>query len=112
MNIKEIENGEINILEGNHQFPEEKLIVLHFYTKWCPTCKRVGIVLEEIEESHPEILIIEIDADENQNLANLYKVRTAPALLFFRKGEIKYIHNGYLSVEEFEEIILNYSDNK
>ncbi|MCM1514432.1 MAG: thioredoxin family protein [Anaeroplasma bactoclasticum] len=105
MYIQEIENGKIDISQSN-----EQLIVLHFYTKWCPTCKRVGVVLEEIEELHPEILVIEIDADAYQDLSNLYKVRTAPTLLFFKKGEIKYIHNGYLSVEEFEEIILNYSN--
>lgn len=102
MNIQEIENGKIDISTSNEQW-----IVLHFYTKWCPTCKRVGIVLEEVEEVHPEICIIEIDVDAYQDLSNLYKVRTAPTLLFFKKGEMKYIHHGYLSVEEFEEITGN-----
>lgn len=100
MDIKEIQNKNIDLI-----FSKEKLIILEFYTAWCPTCKMVGMVLEEIEETRPDVLILQVNADENKELANLYKVRTAPTLLFIYKGEILEIRNGFIDEGEIEEII-------
>lgn len=44
----------------------------------------VAMNLEEFEENHPEVLIIQIDAGEYKTLTDLYKVKTAPTLLFFK----------------------------
>lgn len=51
MDLKNIENSNINlILEKN------KVIILEFYTAWCPTCKMVAMALEEFEENHRRFL--------------------------------------------------------
>lgn len=44
----------------------------------------VAMNLEEFEENNPEVLIIQIDAGEYKTLTDLYKVKTAPTLLFFK----------------------------
>lgn len=100
MNIKDFENTQIDLL-----LQKEKLIILDFYTKWCPTCKMVGMTLEEYEEENNDVFILQIDAEENKELANIYKVRNAPTLIFFYKGEIKEVHQGFIRIEELEEII-------
>lgn len=100
MDLKEIQNNNLDlILEKN------KIIILEFYTSWCPTCKMVGMVLEEVEELHPEVFILQVNADENKELANIYKVRTAPTLLFIYKGTLFETRNGFIDVDEIEEIL-------
>ena len=44
MDIKEIENLDLDKLLEN-----DKVIILEFYTSWCPTCKMVAMTLEEYE---------------------------------------------------------------
>ena len=45
MNINDIEKQNIDLL-----IQKEKLIILEFYTKWCPTCKMVAMNLEEYHQ--------------------------------------------------------------
>lgn len=100
MKINELENGQMDIL-----LQKDKIIILDFYTKWCPTCKMVGMTLEEYEEEHDDVFIIEIDAEDNKELANIYNVRTAPTLIFFYKGEKYATHQGFLDIEELKKMI-------
>lgn len=98
MNINNIDKQNINLL-----IQKEKCIILEFYTKWCPTCKMVAMNLEEYEENHQDVFIIQVDADEHKELASIYKVTMAPTILFFYQGELKDIHHGFIDVDELEE---------
>lgn len=104
MNINELENQNIDEILKTKEF-----IILDFFTKWCPSCRMVAMTLEEFEEAHDDVLIIEIDANEYKSLADIYKVRTAPTLLFFNKGELKNTHSGFIDVDELENILLEIS---
>lgn len=102
MDINEIQNVDLDKLLEN-----EKVVILEFYTSWCPTCKMVAMTLEEYEEEHDDALIIQISADEYKQIAQNFKVTTAPTLIFIYKKEIKNKHHGFIEVEEIEEIISN-----
>ena len=100
MDIKDIQNSNIDLL-----LQKDKLIILEFYTSWCPTCKMVAITLEEFEEENPDVFILQVNADENKELASVYKVRTAPTLLFIKKGEILETYNGFIDIDELTELV-------
>lgn len=100
MDLKDIQNANLDLI-----LEKDKIIILEFYTSWCPTCKMVGMTLEEIEELHPNVFILQVNADENKDLANLYKVRTAPTLLFIYRGKLYDTRNGFIEAEEIEEIL-------
>lgn len=100
MDIKEIGNQKIDYI-----LSKDKIILLEFYTSWCPTCKMVAMTLEDYEENHDDIFVLQINADENKDLANIYKVTTAPTLIFLYHGELKTIHHGFIEIEEIEEIV-------
>ena len=70
---------------------ENKLPVLaDFWATWCPPCKIIGPILEEIAgEYDGRVVICKIDVDQNQALAQKYNVRSIPTLFFFKDGEIK-----------------------
>lgn len=102
MDIKNLQDSNLDLI-----LTKQKIIILEFYTSWCPTCKMVGMVLEEIEELHPEVFILQINADENKTLADLYKVRTAPTMLFIYNSKVYEVVNGFIEVEEIEEILKN-----
>jgi len=64
--------------------PEE--IVYLFTTKTCPNCKRVKASLGNIN-------YIEIDAEENPELAMKYNVRQAPTLLIVNRDKVRRYSN-------------------
>ena len=67
----------------------------------------VTLNLEEFEENHPEVLIIQIDAGEYKTLTDLYKVKTAPTLLFFKNGNYLDRHQGFIEAEEIASVFEN-----
>lgn len=67
----------------------------------------VAMNLEEFEENHPEVLIIQIDAGEYKTLTDLYKVKTAPTLLFFKNGNYLDRHQGFIEAEEIASVFEN-----
>jgi thioredoxin 1 len=100
MDNKEIENLDLDKLLEN-----DKVIILEFYTSWCPTCKMVAMTLEEYEEENDDALIFQISADEYKQIAQNFKVTTAPTLIFIYNKEIKNKHHGFIEVEEIKEIV-------
>lgn len=100
MDLKDIQNSNLDLI-----LQKNKIIILEFYTSWCPTCKMLGMVLEEYEELHPEVFILQVNADENKELASIYKVNTAPTLLFIYQGKMYEKMHGFAEIEEIEDVV-------
>lgn len=64
---------------------ENKIVILKFGTKWCLPCKELH---KNMLKDKSEFLVIEIDAEEYEDLSREYKVKCFPTLIFF-KNEIK-----------------------
>ena len=61
-------------------------VLVDFYADWCGPCKRIGSILEEIND----IDILKVNVDLFQNISNKYGVMSIPTLIIFDKGnEIK-----------------------
>ncbi len=56
---------------------------------WCPPCKAIGPVIEEIATEFEGIARVgKVDVDQNESLAERYAISSIPTLLFFRNGEV------------------------
>lgn len=67
-----------------------KTVVLDFWAPWCPPCKKLGPELEQVaEELDGEVVVIKIDVDrdENSELARHFQVSGIPDVRFFRDGK-------------------------
>jgi len=64
-------------------------VLTDFWAEWCPPCKRIAPVLEEIaRDMGDQIKIAKIDVDENQKTMMDYQIMAIPALLLFENGKV------------------------
>jgi len=78
MNIKELERFGI---EGSG----EGKLVMDFSSEWCGPCKMISPILEKLRDEGL-IHVINIDVDENKELAQALNIYALPTLLFFFNG--------------------------
>ena len=64
--------------------------VVDFMAPWCPYCKRLSPLIEEIAASNPgKIDVFYVDIDEQPELAERYEVMTIPTVFVFENGEAR-----------------------
>ncbi|GLX92381.1 thioredoxin [Herbidospora sp. NBRC 101105] len=67
----------------------DRPVLLDFWAEWCPPCKMISPILEEIEREYGDkVVIAKINADEHPSIALRYDVIGLPTLNLYRDGEV------------------------
>lgn len=83
-------------------FKGDKPMLVDFYATWCPPCKQIAPILEELaKEYEGKIDFYKIDVDQEGELAAAYNIRSIPTLFFIPKEGDPETVLGALSKEEF-----------
>jgi thioredoxin 1 len=51
--------------------------------------------------------VIKIDVDQNQEIANRYRIQSVPTLMIFKNGEIKYKQSGVHTKQQLLNVLVN-----
>jgi thioredoxin 1 len=65
----------------------DKPVLVDFYAEWCGPCKKLEPLLEDFSDDHAEIRVVQVNVDENADLARRYRVEAMPTLLVIRDGQ-------------------------
>jgi thioredoxin len=70
--------------------PENKPMLIKFYTEWCGACKALKPIIDELSEQYAdaEILIGEVNCTENPKLSERFEIRSIPATILFKDGVV------------------------
>jgi len=65
----------------------DKIILADFYADWCGPCKRIAPELEKLQAETPGLLVIKINVDKNDELAQYFQIGGLPTFHFFKHGQ-------------------------
>ncbi|MCK9180823.1 MAG: thioredoxin [Bacteroides sp.] len=84
-------------------FKGNKPMLVDFYATWCPPCKKIAPILEELAKEYDgKVDFYKIDVDQEPELSKAYGIKSIPTLFFINsKGEKEEVVGG-LSKEEFK----------
>jgi len=72
----------------DHVLASEQPVLVEFTTSRCPACHAARPVLERLaEEFDGRAKVVEVNVEEEQQLGQLFQIRSVPTLVFFNKGE-------------------------
>lgn len=66
----------------------EKPVLLDFFAPWCGPCRMLSPILDEIAQERPDVKVIKVNVDEEQELAAQYRVVSIPSLFIISNGEV------------------------
>jgi len=84
----------------------KKPFVIDFYADWCPPCRAMAPIMEELEKKYKgkvEVIKVNVDLSQNRSIVIKYKVVSIPTFVFIdSEGKISNIVIGYREKEVME----------
>lgn len=72
----------------NEAIQSQKPLLVDFWAEWCPPCKAMAPVLEEIAHDLVQVIdVAKLDADAYPTVCQQANVRSLPTLVLYKDGE-------------------------
>lgn len=78
---------------------------MKFYADWCGPCQVLKPIVEELKQEHPNVEFVEVDIDNNRDLATLHGVMSIPTTIIFRDDAEIMRFTGMRSKEEYSKFL-------
>ena len=64
----------------------EKPVLVDFTAAWCPPCRAMNPILDQMAADRDDIKIVSVDVDNEQELASQWGVMGMPTFILFHNG--------------------------
>jgi thioredoxin len=81
------------------------MVIVDFWASWCGPCKSFAPVFEAASEKHADIVFAKVNADNEQELAGSFSIRSIPFVMLFREKVVLFAQAGALPAEGLESVI-------
>jgi thioredoxin len=79
----------------------DKVMLVDFYADWCAPCKKMKPYLDEISKDMADkVVLIRINADDNQALCKELKIDALPVLQIYKNKNLTWINEGFIEKAE------------
>jgi len=81
------------------------MVIIDFWASWCGPCKSFAPVFEAASEQHQDIVFGKVNADDEQELAAAFSIRSIPYVMMLREKVVLFAQAGALPAEGLESLI-------
>lgn len=79
----------------------DKLVLIDFYADWCAPCKKMKPYLDDISKDMSNlVVVIRINADDNQTLCKELKINELPVLQLYKDKTLTWTNTGFIDKAE------------
>lgn len=109
--IEEENNMENSVLDvtgdnfENEVIKEEKTVLIDFYADWCGPCQVLSPIVDSVATQNPDIKVVRINIDNEENLAIEYGIMSIPTLVVVKDGKEVKRSVGLISESEVEKLV-------
>ncbi|MEB3335830.1 MAG: thioredoxin [Leptolyngbyaceae bacterium] len=85
---------------------ETKPVVIDFTASWCGPCRKIAPLMDQLAEDYEgRARVFKLDLDQNKVLAKKFEIRSIPAVLIFKGGELVAKFVGVAPYETFSSTL-------
>ena len=87
----------------------EKTVLVDFYADWCPPCKLLAPVFDEVarENTNDNLIFVRINVDEEAIISRQYGIQSIPTLVLIKNGQEVDRVLGYVEKDEILNLLNN-----
>ncbi|MFN8321689.1 MAG: thioredoxin domain-containing protein [Chitinophagales bacterium] len=91
----------MSLTDYNQLLDTDKLVLVDFYADWCAPCKKMAPYLEELKtEEADRMVVVRVNADDNQSLCKELKIDALPTLILYKKQDIVWKNTGFIEKDD------------
>jgi thioredoxin 1 len=85
---------------------QEKVLVVDFTATWCGPCRLVSPLMDQLAEEYKDrVKVVKVDVDNNKPIFKRFGLRSIPAVLIFKDGELAEKIVGVSPYEQFSTAV-------
>jgi rhodanese-related sulfurtransferase len=96
----EAATGQISSESYQTMLTSASLVLVDFGAAWCPPCRKMEPILQEVEKKNPTIPLIRIDAGSQTALMKANDVLEIPTFILYKEGKEVWRASGLMEIEE------------
>jgi thioredoxin 1 len=87
----------------------EPLLVVDCTASWCGPCRLIAPLIDQLADEYSDrAKVLKLDLDANKPVANRYGIRSIPAVMIFKQGELAETVIGAKPYEDFSNALAKY----
>jgi thioredoxin 1 len=84
-NVQELTDANFDAVVGGTEHP----VLVDFWAEWCGPCRMLAPTIQALaDELQDKAVIAKLNVDENPTVPGTYGIRSIPALLVFKGGQL------------------------
>jgi thioredoxin 1 len=98
-----------NETEFDSLLTNEPFLVVDCTASWCGPCKLVAPLMDQLADEYSDrAKVFKLDLDANKDVAKRFGIRSIPAVMFFKGGELKETVVGAKPYDAFKAAVDRY----
>lgn len=87
----------------------ESVLVVDCTASWCGPCKLVAPLMDQLADEYDgKAKVLKLDLDANKGIAKRFGIRSIPAVMLFKNGELMDTLVGVKPYSTFSEAVTSY----